>query len=284
VPRDVTLQLRFDRYLLPATAVRQAIALFAGDPDNIVFFEPEYDMLERVLLYRLPEGILLTPGLLYTLRIVVPEEPEDEGLRAFDGAPLEPGPVPLEFHFRTAQAQPTATTSGRVAREVACDIMPIFGPTIGGCDNENCHGRDQRMGMSLASAEGLFRTAVGHVAHETALGQGAAPLEEPLRLGVNMPIIDPGRPDNSYMMYKLIRREKTFGGLCESRYPVSLAGQCLAPPPEESTRLREWFVRGEPMPLENPTALDQTISYADLRTLQRWIAVGASLEALPKCP
>jgi hypothetical protein len=85
-------------------------------------------------------------------------------------------------------------------------------------------------------------------------------------------------------MYKLIRREQTFGGLCESRYPVSLTGQCLAPPEPENVRLREWFVRGEPMPLDNPDAPAPTISYEDLRTLQRWIAVGASIEALQDCP
>jgi len=284
VPRDITLELRFDRYLLPATAVRQAIALFAGDPENVVFFEPEYDMLERVLLYRLPEGVLLTPGLLYTLRIEVPVEPEDEGLRAFDGAPLEPGAVPLEFHFRTAQAEPTPTTSGRVVPEVAdtCGIMDFFAG--GGCGEKSCHGAAQRMGISLEFAEGVFRTAIGHVAHETAIGQSAEPLEEPIRLGVNMPIIDPGRPDNSYMLYKLIRREQNFGDVCESRYAVSLGGQCLEPPAPESVRLREWFVRGAPMPLDNPDAPLPSISYEDLRTLRRWIAVGASVDALQECP
>jgi len=281
VPRDVTLQLRLDRYLLPATAVRQAIRLYAGDPDNLVFLEPEYDMLERVLLYRLPEGALLTPGLLYTLRIGVPLKPEDEGLRAFDGAPLEPGPVPLEFHFRTAQTGPTSASSGRIAPEEppSCGVMGFF--EHGGCDGTSCHGEAHRMGLDLASSAGLFRTAIGHVAHETAIGEGTTPLEEPLRLGVNMPVIDPGRPDNSYVMYKLVRREETFAELCESRYRVSLAGQCIAPAPAESVRLREWFVRGAPMPLEPPK---QPFCYIYLRLLQRWIAEGAPLEALQACP
>ena len=42
VPRDATLQIRFDRYLLPETAVRQSIRVYTGDPDLGVFLQPEY--------------------------------------------------------------------------------------------------------------------------------------------------------------------------------------------------------------------------------------------------
>src|SRR4030095_213603 len=105
------------------------------------------------------------------------------------------------------QAEPTYANSGRVAPEEppSCDVMGFFAQ--GGCKSASCHGKVHRMGLDLGTLEGVFLTAIGHVAHETAIGQGTTPLEEPIRLGVNMPVIDPGRPDNSYMMYKLVRRE-----------------------------------------------------------------------------
>jgi hypothetical protein len=272
VPRDVTIELRLNRYLLPATAVRQAILVYAESRDRPRFLVPEYDVLERVLLFHQPAPPLgpLEPGLLYTVELVVPTEPGSEGLRAFDGAPLEPGPVPLQFHFRTARALPTAQQAA--PEPVRCaDALAVF--AAGGCNGQNCHDAEEpRMGLNLDSAAGLVTTGIDRIAHQTAIGPRSTPLEEPSRLGVQMPIVDPGRPDNSYLMYKLLRHPQTFAGVCETRHRVPLAGQCIALPEAESTRLREWFVRGEPMPLEPPPG---EFDIEDVRRLQRFIASGA---------
>jgi hypothetical protein len=118
-PRNSALELRFDRPLLSANAVRQAILLYSGTPEgHAPFTQPEYDVVERVLLYR-PLGAL-APKTTYTVELIIPEEGDSEGFRAFDGAPLEEGPVPLRFDFHTdgfrpgpsptRQRKPAATT------------------------------------------------------------------------------------------------------------------------------------------------------------------------------
>lgn len=299
------LQFRFDRYLLPATTVRQAIRLFSGSEELSFFSQPEYDLVERVLVYR-PLGPL-PPKLTITVELIIPEEQDSDGLRAFDGAPLAEGPVPLRFDFHTNGLEPAPVAiPEEPAPSCAQLIQDVFSST-GGCGSSSCHVRNDtplptstcppgygadganqcvpvpRMGLLLADAAGLRLTAINKVAHQTEVGsKGGTPLEDPVRLGVQMPIIDPSRPDNSYLMYKLLRRYDNFdgddsvsgvNGICETRYQVGFlpGGPCLPPTEAESTRLREWFVRGEPM----PPMEQNTVSRADLRDIQAWIRAGA---------
>jgi hypothetical protein len=59
---------------------------------------------------------------------------------------------------------------------------------------------------------------------------------------------------------------------CESSHPMLPLGrgECVAPSDEELVRLREWFVRGEPMPLVG------SIGLTSLRKVSRFIAGGAN--------
>jgi hypothetical protein len=148
------------------------------------------------------------------------------------------------------------------------------------------------MGLLLDSELGLKTTAISRMAHQTDLGsKGSSTLEDPARFGVQMPIIDPKQPENSYLLYKLLRRAENFdtadddptngiAGICETRYQVGFApgGPCIPPPPEEAQRLREWFVRGEPMPAGENPATGQPVKQlqrSELRTIQAWIREGA---------
>lgn len=282
VPLNTDIELRFDRYLSPSSAIRQSLFVYSGTKSNFVFLEPKYDVVERVVDYRLAAGTSLEPGLVYTVELLSPGDAAAYGFRAFDGAPLAPGPVPLTFAFRTgnqtAPAPPTPPTP------TCADMLAIFrrpSPGQPACAGSNCHFPPGRMGLDLSSGSGLTTTAVGHVATETAVGPRVdVPLENPPRTGVQMPVIDPGRPENSYLLYKLLRKPENFGSAaqrCTSQYAVKLPpGQCLPPSSAESTRLREWFVTGQAMPLhENPLLPDVHLRLADLRAIQRWIAGGA---------
>ena len=132
-----------------------------------------------------------------------------------------------------------------------------------------------RMGLDLSSASAIIRTAIEEVARQTETGpSGGIPLVNPDRIGVQMPIIDPGRPSNSYMMYKLLRDPRVLrDDPCETQYEVALNGECPNPSQDERERLREWFVSGAPMPLGTPGALDR----GDLDVLQGWIRNGAMM-------
>jgi hypothetical protein len=287
VDRNVAIQLRFDRYLLPATAVRQSIRVFTGTGQSAPFTRPDYDVVERVLSYR-PDGHLV-PGQTYRVELVLAEDESSEGLRAFDGALLGEGPVPLAFDFRTNEIDPPPASP--VPREEAtCDDVLAITARSTGCSGNDCHIRRDdsfsvpRMGLELVDAYGLLTTAIGKVAHQTEIGgKTGVPLQNPARFGVQMPIIDPGRPDNSYLLYKLIRKPENFDttdaaeieGLCQTRYQFGIlpGDPCVPPPEDESTRLREWFVRNEPMPLG-----PRRITRHELRRIQAWIVGGA------KCP
>ena len=306
VPINAIIKLRFDRFLRPSTATRQSIRVYSGDRDTSLcqttggaetgcFFQPSYDMIERVVLYRLGENVTFVPGLLYNVEVVGPGEGGTDGLRAFDGAPLsEQGSVPLGFQFRTSSS--VTDSEPPPARATCADVMPIFKVQ---CAKAGCHAKDTtddpcpagqakpifenscvgvpRMGMELSSEEALLRTVRGQVAHETEVGGTAGTaLENPSRMGVSMPRIDPGQPGNSYLMYKLLRDPGNFEGAngCRSDYDGLAEGDCVRPSAEETLRLRLWFVLGDPMPRRPAGA--PGLETEQLRTIQSFIAGGAN--------
>jgi len=141
-----------------------------------------------------------------------------------------------------------------------------------------CHGAlggdaAPHMGLSLDGWDDIQTTAIAKVAHQTEIGETTGVTNEaPLRFGVNMPIIDPERPDNSYLMYKLLLRPEAYepGAPTDCEEPES----CSPPDGEELERLRAWFVRGEPMPETAPG--ESFIDHAALASLQAFIRGGAA--------
>ncbi len=83
-------------------------------------------------------------------------------------------------------------------------------------------------------------------------------------------------------MYKLLRNPGNYDSNadllviddpCATRYTeLGPTDACADPGADERARLREWFVRGDPMPP------DRNISRENLRKIQAWIRDGA------KCP
>jgi hypothetical protein len=253
VPRNPTFEFRFDRFLRPDSAIRQAMTVYTGAPSNVVApgnrlpeITPEYDVVERVVRFSLPEGLLLHENAVYTLELAVPNDEADFGFRAFDGAALAPE-TPLVMSFGTSNQveQPLAQPAAPSCEEV----VTLFA----GCTSAACHGGETpRMGLDLTSSDAIRRTAVGRVAHQTEVGDttGVA-LQDPARMGVAMPIIDPHRPDNSYLMYKLLigadHERASDECASEFRAPVD-PERCTRASDEELQRLRDGFVRGDPMP------------------------------------
>ena len=286
IPRDTTIELRFDRYIRPTDAVRQSIRLFTGSTDNSQFLEPTYDVVERVVVYELTRT--LAPDTLYTVEIKIPTEDSPNGFHAFDGAPLTAdGSAPLRFNFRTREEEPPPP-SGRPPAPTCGEILDVFRDSCARCHSSplespgpeetdaGCGAGERydqavgcvkvpRQGLRLGSRDGLVHTAIGKVAHQTEIGpSGGTPLANPDRLGVQMPIVDPGKPGNSYLMYKLLRNRNNLGP-CTTDYNVDLAGQC-AFDEDEAERLREWFVRLDPMPADG-----FSIPRQDLNDIQAWI-------------
>jgi hypothetical protein len=249
VPIGTAIEVRFDRYLLPKSVSRQAVALYTGSVSNGIFLAPVYDVLERVVVFRSEYGSQLLPGVVYQVALTLPDDdPNGLGIRAFDGAPLEKGRVPLKWSFRTARV---ASPAAAVTPPATCDDA-VKTLVDGGCARCHTGGKDAPLGLSLGSGRALSDTAIAHVAHEasTWATPGSA-LGDPPRFGTAMTLIEPGSPAASYLLYKLLVNAGNFGpdGACATSHQVPLPdGQCLVASGSERDRLANWFVSGDPMP------------------------------------
>jgi Bacterial Ig-like domain len=297
VPTNLAIELRFDRFLLPGGGLSAGLSVFTGEAANSVPFTADYDLIERVVVFRSAQR--LQPNTLYTAEIVTSTNPA-RGFWAFDQAPLEEAAVPLRFSFSTGSG-PVATVAAAEPSTDTCETMasgPLFSCT-------NCHvtqpgletvppSKYPPMGLDLSSTSGFVYTAIEHVAHQTATGNTAlnAGLEAPSRFGVQMNVVDPGLPATSYLMYKLLEKPENFRldgsePSCATGYhaPVS-DGNCQPPSDDELMQMREWFVLGEAMP-KNPTltpgsaASVTSISHASLRRVAAWIGAGAACTLPP---
>lgn len=288
VPTDVAIELRFDRFLLPIPGIANQVELYTGDPKaNAIGLHARYDLLERVVI--LDHEAPLHPNTLYTVQIKPGPDPS-QGFWAFDGAPLEAGAVPLRFSFTTgggpAAKAPTepapaddcaAIASGPLQVCAGCHMNPPAAPPMNAADYVTAY---PPMGLSVTDW-GLRYTAIGHIAHEAATGDstlGTGAQGGP-RFGVDMALVQPGAPEKSYLMYKLLRKAENYalapGEACPDVFhaPVS-AGACTPPDSAELDRLRERFVLGDPMPLDQGQPLSLTRD--QLARVATWIRAGAT--------
>jgi hypothetical protein len=308
VPTNVTLTLRFDRFLNPATVTRQAIRMYTGDPDvspGVPPFEVSYDPIERVVEYRTPPGYALAPTTLYRLELNVAQGPDDAGIRAFDGAPLAEGDLPLELSFFTGDGP----TNLPVPPAPSCsEMLGTPSSVFRACTGAECHQRggnsvggralqNAPYGLWLDDARGFTLSAVNRVAGETETADqsGGRPSERGARFGAHMALVDPRNPGGSYLMYKLLRNLRNFEpcppesdapACAEAADPAVSShaalplgeGELITPSVAELTRLQEWFVRGAPMPRPRGDGRSLAIYLQGLRATARFIAAGADCE------
>jgi hypothetical protein len=285
------------------------------------FAEPEYDPVLRRVTFRLPAGDRLDADTLYRLTVFPPPDEDGNGFRAFDGAPLArsyafdfrtqaPGgpaldePLPTRERycaaidcFRDCGINDTVCRDGcrPLCIEPQClnDGDLAAGALFRSCAFGECHAPaaptaatpDPTViagGLNLFDARALRETAIGMVARQTQQGEQASiPDRNPRRFGRAMPIIDPGNPGNSYLVYKLVANE-----LNHFRPDAVVDAQLVA----EIGRLRASVVVGAPMPAEfagGPTGFIDLADDPDGRASQlmveavgQWIAHGAVTE----CP
>lgn len=284
VPIDSGFELRFDRLLLPATAVRQSISVYSGTPGvGSPFLLPEYDLLERRLHYR--NAGRLQPAALYQVRLPLADSASGYGFRAFDRAALEPGPVPNEMSFITSSSVAEAPPAQPFSEPTCDEFTALLGSR---CAGSCCHGGESPvMGLRLDSWSGIEQTALGRVAHQTETGNTVGvPFVNPSRFGVAMPTIEPGSPEASYLVYKLLLSPENFapcqGSSCAFE-ALPGARSCAPLPDEERERLAEWFVHGEGMPIvrndgAEPGCLpadNRALDCGEMRAITRFIQSGA---------
>lgn len=97
------------------------------------------------------------------------------------------------------------------------------------------------MGLDLHDADAILATAVGRVSRETANGRGTPDYTDP-RWGA-MLIVDPGdapgqgRPEYSYLLYKLLGDGPTRGAAMPPGAPLSR---------DEIEAVSDWIAAGAP--------------------------------------
>ena len=287
VVATTSFRLTFDRFLLPTATFRQSVCLqpvlgavtAAKDCARGITLEPAYDPVLRRITYRQPATSAgLAPSTRYTISVFPP--PSDgttNGILAFDGAPLDHA---ASFDFTTRDSEPAGTT---VEPAPSVDFCAALDHDVfkGSCAAGGCHTSSGPAdhGVVLGAAEGLdfssnaalHATAVSRVAHETQTGEHADQGESnPSRFGRAMPIIDPRRPGNSYLLYKLLASERNGA-------PGSDAAAEKARV-DEIARLRAAVVVGMPMPPADGAS--EPVNQLQLEQISDWILSGAATD----CP
>jgi hypothetical protein len=323
LPANGAIRIAFDRQLHPFTVTRQSFVVrtarggIAANPVVV------YDPVARTVALSSPDpaqSTWLEPGQFYTLTLGIPSGEEDlNGVRAVDWATLDPSMPPDQQVIGFTVSAPT-TAPGEPTMQFCDDVFPLFRAK---CSQGTCHGaptaRSKALPASslvLGSAEGTQRTAIGRVAQGANTGPRVGVAQSPQRIfGLDMPIVDPGSPGNSWLMYKMLlaiprpapanpatcsngvqdsdEDDVDCGGPCaECTFTCDAIARPQVVPPapvnavplseEERARLSD-FVLGREMPYPSrpaaPLGSDpNSLTVDELQRVRLWIAQGARVE------
>jgi hypothetical protein len=310
LPNNGVIRIAFDRYINPLTLNRQGIALrdlFGNAPDSPII---QYDPVTRTatLSNPGPDPNWLVEGATYEVSFpIATDEAGSFGLRAIDGATMDP--ATQKIAFVVVPAVPNLVTKPPTI-DYCKDIQPLFAATHttdpttsyeqGACSNVHCHaGTSGAQGLDLSTAAGVRNTAIGILATEAANAALSIPITAQNSFPVGMPIIDPGDPGHSFLIYKLLLPDVNGapdGGGAGFSYTITCGSP--TPPfdygpspglasPDEATRLSQ-FVVGRRMPWGDPAPPTFTtnggtpLTLDELERISTWILQGAPV--VDGCP
>jgi hypothetical protein len=302
LPQDGVIRVAFDRFLNPLSVNRQGVIL-VDEFGNVPGTPPivTYDPVVRVVTLSnpTPGATWLTVGQFYKLQFPVsPADASFFGLRAIDGATIDPSQPQIGFTV----APPTGNPPVDPKIDFCADIFPLFAakrstPTaLGACAAAGCHGDPSNPvaattaeGLLLATEDGIRQTALGVEAHEATTAAPSTPLPPEPAFPTGMPIIDPGNPGDSYLLYKLLVPDTDGAPSASgSTFPYTACRAITPPfdyglgaslaPPDEATRLSAHVI-GRRMPWGG-TAL----GLDELERIRLWIQEGAEVDDCSACP
>lgn len=221
-PSGAPVEARFDRLLAPATVTRGSFGLRSGALG--VFGGVRYDMVRRAVVFT-PNPAELRPGLEYVMVGTA-------AIRGWDGAAQA---AELRVRFRAGPRVPVASTAAPSLRR---EVAPLLASR---CGASPCHGGAAPvMALDLSSPASIRNTTLGVRSRQW--GDGPVTRADPAwgaldRIDLSVAEAQ-GRPEYSYLMYKLIGEGPMVGEVM---------------PPGGAARLTE----------------------AELDLLARWIAAGA---------
>ena len=300
MPADGAIQFAFDRYLLPSTVSRQSIVLAdASNPPSAISGDlapiVTYDPIARTVTLAPPKEPWLTEGATYRVFFTVPNGDDDSlgGLRAIDRAALGPGEK-IEWAFNVGPAKGVAIDP---PVSFCRDVLPIF---TAKCSSPTCHGSADQSAASLllTTSAGVGATAIGRVAQGANRGPSSAIVSSSQgKFGIDMPIIDPGRPGNSWLLYKVELARPPID-LPPSKYvcqaalgqtsapafnPLARAAQRAASDAEHEVLSNYILGHEMPYPLANATAYETvSLTFDEREKVRVWISSLTSGQ-VPEC-
>jgi hypothetical protein len=316
LPADGSIQIAFDRYLHPASVVRQSFVIVGGP--SALAPVVTYDPVARVVVLAQPAGgAWLVEGQPYRVVMPLPTEAEPFGPRAIDGATLDPGGTNEVAFIAAAPGGPQPADR---AVEFCADVLPLFQEH---CSASSCHGTPRDVGATsrrfpdglsrpasgliLQTPIGVVKTAINRAAQGANTGPRSGRGSAPGRVfGIDMPIIDVdnalgvGNPANSWLMYKVllgtlrpedVDTQKT-ASKCgpDAPDPAPVIDYPFAQPvsDEERARLAN-FILGKEMPYPSGTPEGEPtdnppLTFDELERVRAWIAAGAQTQDCPACP
>jgi hypothetical protein len=305
IPANGSVQLAFDRVLHPSTVNRQGVIVLEVSGRAVTNPVVTYDPVTRVVSLSAPDprgSRWLVPGQPYLVFLTHPEDPDSPGgLRALDGATVE-RTATRRFAFFAGPEEVDERARGFDPRVEFCrDVLPIFRAR---CGSSNCHGSPDpqrgtrpRMSLVLDTPLGISNTALRRASQESNTGSRAGLGGPPARVfGVDMPIVDPGNPATSWLLYKLMlaapaaddpsRPELTCGEAAAQPVVIGTPLARFAPLSADERARFANHVMGSPMPYpEQPGADDRSrnLTFEQLERIRSWISQGAEVTECGGC-
>ncbi len=292
MPVDGVVQLAFDRYLLPSKQVRQSIQIVTvgGEPTDPPIVQ--YDPVARTVTLSSPNPVgqpWLVEGQTYRVLAGIPETEDGNGFRALDGATLE---APISITFLVGPKQNPKLDP---PVDFCVDVLPIFSAK---CSGSACHSSGDVSRPSVAAASlvldssiGVQATAIGRVSQAANTGSRFNPTAPGKVFGVNMPLVDPTDPGNSWLLYKILLAPPPASVPAHGTYkcakaPASatpaapytpLSPYSEVPSPNEQAVLQDNVLGREmPFPVAQPTAYESLpLTFAEREMVRVWISKGA---------
>jgi hypothetical protein len=288
------IEIAFDRLLNPLAVTRQTFVLqdLFG---NFLVPTPSYDPVSRVVRLCMTNSPALLPDQSYELTILPSTGASaGAGFQAIDGAGLDPSVSPvIQFAVKAGAAYTGSDAcSGATAVDFCSQVLPIFASKCGG---STCHGGSlPAAGLLMNTPQGIQATAVGRVAQGSNTGNASQSVPPAAVFGVDMPIITPGAPGASWLMYKVLLAEppacsSTPGASCDAgapgvvnnRYPEVTPAWSLLSDDERATLSNYVQGREMPYPADPSAPLDSSatspLTGDELDTVSMWIQQGAGI-------
>jgi hypothetical protein len=289
------IELFFDRLLLPLTVTRQSVVLTDASGNGQAPFVA-YDPVARAVM--LSPDPPLDPCQAYKVLLPDPSDATDPyGLRAIDGTPLDPSTPPsIEFAVTGKCTGDGGMTAPVMAPPLPqfdfCSVIaPIFQSK---CLGSSCHGGPlPAAGLQLDSAQAIADTMINQVSHAANTGPRAKEQPPTGLFGLDMPIVDPGAPGDSWLIYKLLLADppacSTTDPLCDASAPGVMNDLHSRPwqgisAAERATLSNYVLGRAMPfpaMPAADPSTATEPLTLDELEQMAYWVFEGAPVPACP---